>query len=58
MVEECVCPGSTTAVYECKAVGAGFTQWSGTAFNCPNSGDEIFLSHTDFDDGIRKECNN
>ena len=55
MVEECVCPGSTTAVYECKA---GFTQWAGSAFNCPNSGDEIFLSHTDFDDGIRKECNN
>ena len=58
VIDECVCPGYTTAVYKCTAVGSGFTQWAGSAFSCPNIGDEIFLSHNDFNDGIRKECNN
>ena len=58
VIDECVCPGYTTAVYKCTVVGNGFTQWAGSAFNCPNIGDEIFLSHPDFNDGIRKECNN
>ena len=58
IIDECVCPGYTTAEYKCTAVGSGFTQWAGTAFHCPNTGNEIFLSHNDFVDGIRKECNN
>lgn len=45
-------------MYECTAVGNGFTQWSGSAFDCPGLGDEIFLSHNGFIDGIHKECNN
>ena len=56
-VNGCVCPGYDT-VFECTAVGNGFTQWSGSAFDCEGLGNEIFLSHDDFDRGIRKECNN
>ena len=56
-VSGCVCPGYNT-VFECTAVGDGFTQWSGSAFDCEGLGNEIFLSHNDFNRGIRKECNN
>ena len=56
-VKDCVCAGYDT-VYECTAVGNGFTQWSGSAFDCQGLGDEIFLSHNDFNHGVRKECNN
>lgn len=57
MINDCVCPGYN-AIYECTAVGNGFTQWSGSAFQCQGLGNEIFLSHNNFNDGIRKECNN
>ena len=35
-------------MYNCAVVGAGFTIWKGSAFNCPSSDSEIFLSHSLF----------
>ena len=58
IIDECVCPEYTIALYKCTVFGSGFTQWGGSAFSCPNIGDEIFLSHNNFDHGISKECNN
>ena len=48
--ESCICPQTTVynLTYECTAVGAGITLWTGTAFNCVSSGDEISLRHSLF----------
>ena len=44
---EYACPGDLLT-YECIATGGsniGATIWTGTAFNCPSSGNEIILLH-------------
>ena len=38
--------------------GGGFTVWRGSAFNCPLSLNEILLSHSNFEDGTIRTCNN
>ena len=43
----CACPGDTLT-YECTAVGAGSTIWTGSAFNCSNSNYMILLLHSHF----------
>ena len=50
----CVCPGDN-AFYECIVPGGGLTVWTGEAFNCSGTNNEIQLLH-----GINstRECNN
>ena len=58
MVSECVCPGRELRL-ECTVVGVGSTVWSGTAFDCPERGNEILLRHSQFESGgAVGECNN
>ena len=41
----------------CIAIGDGFTRYGGTAFNCPLLGNEILLSHADYNTRtITKTC--
>lgn len=41
----------------CTAIGvSGFTHYDGSAFDCPLSGNEIILLHTDYGRGITKFC--
>ena len=58
-VSGCACPGDTLT-YERTVVGAGFTIWTGSAFNCSNSNHEISLLHTRFSStkGDYGSCNN
>ena len=46
--------------YECTAVGDGLTYWTGTAFNCSSSNDEVVLFHCRFlsAGGTNGTCNN
>ena len=37
--------------FNCTIAGGGVTIWRGTAFNCPASGNEILLRHTQFAGG-------
>ena len=55
----CVCPGDTL-IYECTVMGRGSTVWTGTAFNCSSSNNEILLLHTHFSsiEGDYGLCNN
>lgn len=41
---ECVCPGDTLT-YECTVTVGIKTVWTGSAFDCPNSGNQILLLH-------------
>ena len=43
--------------YECTVFGDGFTAWQGSAFDCSQSGNEILLSHNDFEGGTTRICN-
>ena len=54
---DCVCPGYDIS-FECTVFGGGFTVWRGSAFNCPLSLNEILLSHSNFEDGTIRTCNN
>ena len=58
-VSGCACPGDTIT-YECTAVGAGATVWTGSAFNCSNSDHNILLLHIFFSlaKGDYGSCNN
>ena len=40
--DDCVCPGSTI-VYECNVTREGTTVYTGSAFNCPNTNNELLL---------------
>jgi hypothetical protein len=54
----CACLGDVLT-YTCTAVGGGNTQWGGTAFDCPDTSNEIVLSHTFYaSEGTRGVCNN
>lgn len=46
-------------LYECITVGTGTTVWKGSAFQCPDNGNNILLSHRHFSSlGIMDTCNN
>lgn len=55
----CACPGQKL-IFTCAIRGGGSTLWSGTAFNCSNSNNEIQLRHTQFTvfGGPSGSCNN
>ena len=45
-------------MFNCAVVGVGFTIWKGSAFSCPSSGSQIFLSHSFFrGSGVSRSCN-
>ena len=53
LCEGCACPG-LKLVYECIVDGTETTVatvWSGTAFNCPSTADQISLRHSEFENG-------
>jgi hypothetical protein len=52
----CACPGEELT-FTCTITGGGITVWSGTAFNCSSSTNEIPLSHSRFMEGISRSCN-
>ena len=54
----CTCP-TDILIYNCSAVGSGFTIWRGSAFDCPNiDGDSsIILRHSSFSSGTMGSCN-
>jgi hypothetical protein len=56
-LDECICPGFNLT-FECSILGSGLTVWQGSAFNCASSSHQILLSHSQFEDGISKRCNN
>ena len=56
-LSNCICPGYVIT-YECTVFGDGYTVWRGSAFDCPLSGNEILLSHNNFEDGTTRICNN
>ncbi len=52
---ECACPGEVLS-YTCTAVGPGSTVYTGSAFNCPSSQDQIVFRHSEFQPGTIKTC--
>jgi hypothetical protein len=46
-------------LYECITTGTGTTVWKGSAFQCPDNGNSILLSHRLFSSGtsLRNTCN-
>ena len=58
-VSECTCPGDVLT-YTCTVVGGGATLWSGTAFSCSNTRNEILLRHSRFsvEGGAFGDCTN
>ena len=53
-----VSPGDILT-YECTVMGAVSTFWTGSAFDCPNYGNEILLLHSRFlHSGTSGSCNN
>ena len=54
-LSDCVCPGHELRL-ECTVVGAGFTIWRGSAFDC--SQNRIVLHHSRFESGTSRGCNN
>ena len=57
VLSDCVCPGHELRL-ECTVVGAGFTIWRGSAFDCPASANEILLFHSEFESQRLFGCNN
>ena len=56
VLSECVCPGGELKL-ECTVVGAGFTVWRGTVFDCISN--QIVLRHSRFMNGMAMGvCNN
>ena len=57
VVSECVRPGRELRL-QCTVVGRGSTVWKGTAFDCPEHGNEIVLLHSRFESGtVTGVCN-
>ena len=55
VLSDCVCPGHELRL-ECTVVGAGFTVWTGSSFDCYYN--EIILFNSRFQSGTSQECNN
>ena len=54
---QCACPDDVLT-FTCTVVGPGNTIWSGTAFNCPSTSNEIILRHSQFaSPGTSGNCN-
>ena len=55
----CVCPGDVLT-YTCTIIGGGNTEWGGSAFDCPDSSDQIILRHSQYttEGGTFGNCNN
>ena len=53
----CLCPGDTL-LYECTVMGYGTTVWTGSAFNCRSSNNDIILLHNRFNNGTDGTCTN
>ena len=51
----CACAGDVLT-FECTLVGGSHTIWTGTAFDCSDSNNEIVLSNRN--DGVMKTCSN
>ena len=43
--------------FECQVTGGVSTVWNGSAFMCPDTGNEINLLHSRFDSGTSGTCN-
>lgn len=55
---ECTCSGDVLT-YECRVVDGSATVWRGSAFDCPSSGGEIVLRHSQVaSGGAVGVCNN
>lgn len=57
---QCACPGSVLT-FNCTTVGLGTTLWTGSAFECRNSADQIILRNSQFASGgidASGSCNN
>ena len=52
----CACPNQMLT-YFCTVMGGIRTIWSGTAFQCPSTQNEIILRHNNFMDGAVGDCN-
>ena len=58
VLSECVCPGRELRL-QYTVAGSGITEWSGTAFECLEHGNEILLRHFQFEsERATGECNN
>lgn len=53
-LNNCTCEGYNQ-IYECRIYGREATVWRGTAFNCPDKGNEISLFYINA--GTKKICN-
>ena len=53
----CACPGSVLT-FSCTTVGLSTTIWTGTAFDCLNTGNRITLRNIQFTSGSVETCNN
>ena len=47
LLDGCICPNHNIP-FQCTTVGGGITVWQGSAFQCPQSSDEIALRHAQF----------
>jgi hypothetical protein len=55
---DCACPGEVLT-YTCNIAGGGTTLWTGSAFDCSSTSDEIRLRHSTFaSGGTSGSCNN
>lgn len=54
---DCACPGSVLT-FSCTTIGFGTTIWTGKAFKCSNSDNEIALRNSQFASGSSGTCNN
>ena len=55
-VQTCTCEGYSQ-VYECTVDRESATVWTGTAFNCPRTNNEIFFQHG-IPNAVNASCNN
>jgi hypothetical protein len=48
-MDGCICPNHDISAFQCTTgVGGGITVWQGSAFQCPQTSDEIALRHAQF----------
>ena len=51
-----LCP-EDIVVFVCSISGGVATVWTGSIFNCPNSGNQLLLRHRSFENGTSRTCN-